>query len=167
MSALTLLDSRSFRNKLDYFVSVAARKRPKPSDEELAEALQPVLDAYNGSGPGPGLFPFSSVQALQIQGVKPKPVIPVIDEDTPPAPQKERSIIEKMDDWIAEYAPKVAACPMQPNGIRYVPFDQSIPPAEFTGYTNDKTDAPFFVDPSEMTMMEPSTGAWLFPCRMR
>ncbi len=45
MTALQLLDSRSFRNKVDFFISVAARKRPKPTDDELAEALQPVLDA--------------------------------------------------------------------------------------------------------------------------
>lgn len=154
MSALNLLDSRSFRNKLDYFVSVAARKRPKPSDEELAEALQPVLDAYSGT-------------PVTVPAPKPKPVLPVVDEEAPAVPQKERSIIEKMDDWIAEYAPRVLATPMDPKGVRYVAFDQSIPPAEFTGYTNDKKEAPFYVDPGEMTMMDTNTGAWLFPCRTR
>lgn len=155
MSALTLLDSRSFRNKLDYFVSVASRKRPKPSDEELAEALQPVLDAYSGT---PVAVPTPT---------KPKPVLPVVDEDAPAIPQKVRSITEQMDDWIAEYAPRVQATPMQPGGFRYVPFDQSIPVAELTGYTNDKADAPFFIDPGEMTMMDHETGAWLLPCRTR
>lgn len=154
MSALTLLDSRSFRNKLDYFVSVAARKRPKPSDEELAEALQPVLDAYSGT-------------PVTVPAPKPKPVLPVVDEEAPAVPQKERSIIEKMDDWITEYAPKVLATPMQPGGFRYVAFAQSIPVAELTGYTNNKKDAPFFVDTSEMTMMDHETGDWLLPCRTR
>lgn len=167
MSAITLLDSRSFRNKLDYFVSVAARKRPKPSDEELAEVLQPLLDAYKPHQAFADLAAqLPANAAMDTERFKRDMGLNKADDDHI-EPQRERSIIEKMDDWIAEYAPKVAACPMQPNGIRYVPFDQSIPPAEFTGYTNDKTDAPFFVDPSEMTMMEPSTGAWLFPCRMR
>lgn len=153
-AALTLLDSRSFRNKLDYFVSVASRKRPKPTDDELADALQPVLDAYTP-------MPVAPVAA-------PVPIPAVtLDASDRVAPQVERSIIEKMDDWIVEYAPKVAATASQPDGIRYTSFPFDFPAAEFTGYTNDKTDAPFFVDPSAMTMMDNHKGGWLLPCRMR
>lgn len=155
MNALKLLDSRSFRNKLDYFISVASRKRPRPSDEELAEALQPVLDAYSGAPAQPALSPVA--QAAHVQPL----------EDDRIAPQKERSLIEKMDDWVKEYLPKVQATPMQPNGTRMVAFDASIPVAEFTGYTIDRTDFPYFVDAGEMTMMDTNTGAWILPIRMR
>lgn len=154
MSALTLLDSRSFRNKLDYFVSVASRKRPKPSDEELAEALQPVLDAYKGT---PVSLPVPTVA----------PVVAPLEAEEKAIPQPVRSITEQMDDWIAEYAPRVAQTPMGPDGVRYVLFPFDLPCAEFTGYTNDKTDAPFFVDPSVMTMMDTNKGGWLLPCRTR
>lgn len=53
MLAAKLLDSRSFKNKLDFFVSVASRKRPRPTDEELAEALEPVLEAATGQSGAP------------------------------------------------------------------------------------------------------------------
>lgn len=156
MNAIQLLDSRSFRNKLDAFVSVASKKRS--TDEDLAEYLQPVLDAAWGA--------MTPTAPLPLAAPVPIPAV-TLDASDRVAPQVERSIIEKMDDWIVEYGPKVAATASQPDGIRYTSFPFDFPAAEFTGYTNDRTDAPFFIDPSAMTMMDNNKGGWLLPCRMR
>jgi hypothetical protein len=72
-----------------------------------------------------------------------------------------------LDDLIAEYTPRVAATPMGPNGIRYLGVPMDIPIAELTGYTNDRADAAFFVDPSEMTTVNVDSGQLMLPCRMR
>lgn len=44
MDAKDLLDSRKFCNRMDALVAIWGRKRPLPSDEDKAEALQPILD---------------------------------------------------------------------------------------------------------------------------
>lgn len=153
MNAVELLDSRSFRNKLDYFVSVAARKRPKPSDAEVAEAFQPVLDALGKSGP------------VAVAPTLP-PVEPLRDDEKIVAAPVE-NIISRMDRIIGELAPVVANLPMDAKGIRWLNVAEDIPVSELTGYLQDKTDAPFFIDPTEMTMMNINHGGWVLPCRTR
>lgn len=153
--AMKLLDSRSFRNKLDYFVSVASRKRPKPSDDELAEAFQPILDAARDSG--------GVVQAPKLNEA---PVPPLTAEERA-IPAKVKGIIERMDDWIAMWAPEIQRVPMDAKGVRWVNVPEDTPIAELTGYLQDKEDAPFFIDPSEMTMMNVQRGGWVLPCRTR
>lgn len=44
MKAYDLFDSRSFATKMDMALSILARKRPKPTQEEQGEAFQPILD---------------------------------------------------------------------------------------------------------------------------
>ncbi len=54
MTSTELLDSRKFVNLMNMCVSVWARKRPRPSDTDLAEAFEPVLayiKAQEGLGP--------------------------------------------------------------------------------------------------------------------
>lgn len=154
MNAVELLDSRSFRNKLDYFVSVAGRKRPKPDDAEVAEAFQPVLDAL-GKAP-----------AAVTVAPTPSPVEPLRDDEKI-VPAEVESIVTRMDRIIADLAPVVAALPMDAKGVRWLNVAEDIPISELTGYLQDKTDAPFFIDPTEMTMMNINRGGWVLPCRMR
>lgn len=155
MNALQLLDSRSFRNKLDAFIAIASKKRAK--DEDLAEYLQPVLDAAAAFGGGT-IVPRETASS-------PKPA-PFSEEDRI-VPQKERSIVEVMDDYIKEWSPRVAQTPMDQKGIRWFNVPDTVPMSELTGYLMDKTDAPFFVDASEMTMMNPNGGGWMLPLRTR
>lgn len=156
MNALALLDSRSFRNKLDAFISIASKKRAK--DEDIAEYLQPVLDAAAAFG---GVMPMAPKE------VQPSVMGKPLTDEERIIPQKQRSIIEVMDGIIADFAPKVAATGMDAKGLRWVSFPGDIPMSELTGYLNDKTDAPFFIDPQEMTMMDTQGNGWILPCRTR
>ncbi len=157
MNAIQLLDSRSFRNKLDAFVAIASKKRAK--DEDLAEYFQPIVDAILTSG---SVVPRATLSPVAV-AANSQP----LDDGPLPVPQVERSIVERMADIVKDATERVKNTPSGPNGVRYVLFPMDTPCSELTGWTNDEIGLPFFIDPSEMTMMDTGGNGWLLPCRLR
>ena len=96
MTAFELFDRRSFSTKMEMAMAVLARKRPLPTQEEQAEAFQPILDyilANQGQAPVTKVIPSA-------------PVAQAEEPDRPLQPH-ERITPQTLDQIFQETAPHI------------------------------------------------------------
>ena len=138
--SMALLDSRSFRNKLDFFVSVASRKRPRPTDQELAEALEPVLLAA-GATPGPLVaMPASAAPVAATEGAYQAQIDAAVSAELAALrPKSKGPYVHEKDPKTAvfeDFVERARQTPVSGEGVRWVTLPLDVSAADLVDYLN-------------------------------
>lgn len=142
--SMSLLDSRSFRNKLDFFVSVASRKRPRPTDQELAEALEPVLLAA-GATPTPLVALPVSAAPVASAGIteavyQAKIDSSVMAEIAASRPKAAGTYVHQKDpktEVFEDFVNRARQTPVSADGVRWVALPLDVSAADLVSYLDE------------------------------